>query len=187
MKVVCGLGNPGEEYALTRHNVGWWVVDEARSRWRFPAFRRIGRARVSEGSLHGVPVRLLKPLTYMNRSGSCLVPLLDEPGFDVGTDLLLVVDDAALDVARVRIRAGGSAGGHNGLRSVEAALRTRDYARLRVGVGCPSAGEDLADWVLAPFEIEDAERVRALLPELVEAVETWVTEGTESAANRFNR
>lgn len=187
MKVVCGLGNPGAEYATTRHNVGWWVVDEARRRWQFPAFRRVGRARISEGLLHGVSVRLQKPMTFMNRSGSSLVPLLGEPGFDVGTDLLVVVDDAALEVTRVRLRAGGSAGGHNGLRSVESVLGTREYARLRIGIGPVPADEDLAEWVLEPLDAADGDRIHALLPELVAAIESWVVEGTESAANRFNR
>jgi len=187
MKVVCGLGNPGEEYAVTRHNVGWWVLDEVRARWRFPEYRRERRIRVSQGALEGLPILLVKPLTFMNRSGSVLTPLLDRPDFDVASDLLVVVDDAALDAGRIRIRAGGSAGGHNGLRSVEASLRTQDYARLRVGVGAAPAGMDLADWVLDEFDEDDEAEVRALLPALVEAVTVWATEGVEPAANRFNR
>lgn len=187
MKVVCGLGNPGEEYAATRHNVGWWVLDEARSRWRFPAWRREGRVRLAQGSVAGVPALLVKPLTYMNRSGGVLAPLADQPDFEVARDLLVVVDDAALDVGRVRFRARGSAGGHNGLRSVEASLRTQEYARLRIGVGGAPSDVDLADWVLDEFDEEEESGIRALLPELVEAVAVWVTEGLEPAANRFNR
>lgn len=187
MKVVCGLGNPGEEYASTRHNVGWWVLDEARSRWGFPAYRRDGRARVSQGSLDGESVLLVKPHTYMNRSGAVLAPLAMRAEFVVATDLLVVVDDAALDVGRVRIRARGSAGGHNGLRSVEASLRTQDYARLRIGVGGAPPGVDLADWVLDEFERDEETEIRTLLPDLVDAVAVWVTEGAEPAGNRFNR
>ncbi len=187
MKLVCGLGNPGEEYAATRHNAGWWVLEEARRRWEFPAFRRDGRARVTEGSLHGSTVRLVKPLTYMNRSGSVLAPLRQDPAFDVVRDLLVIVDDAALDVGRIRFRAQGSAGGHNGLKSIEAVLGTREYARLRIGVGAPPPGEDLSDWVLTPFDPEDEAQVRARIPELVDAAALWVKEGIEAAANRFNR
>jgi PTH1 family peptidyl-tRNA hydrolase len=187
MKVVCGLGNPGSEYAATRHNVGWWVIERARERWGFPAFRRSGRARSSEGLLDEESVLLVEPLTYMNRSGAVLAPLARVPEFDVRRDLLVVVDDAALDVGRLRLRASGSSGGHNGLESVEASLRTRDYARLRVGVGPLPPGVDMADWVLSTFEPEAEENVRALLPVLVDAVETWVAEGVEPAANRFNR
>lgn len=187
MKVVCGLGNPGAEYARTRHNVGWWVIERAREAWRFPAFRRERRARTSEGSIGGERVRLLAPTTYMNLSGAALAPLGHLEGFDVRRDLLVVVDDAALDVGRIRFRSTGSSGGHNGLKSVEAALRTRDYPRLRIGVGQLPPGADLAEWVLTPLEHEDEETVLALLPTLVDAVACWVQEGIEAAANRFNR
>lgn len=187
MKVVCGLGNPGAEYASTRHNAGWWVVEQARLEWRFPSFRRHGRARSSEGMLGREPVLLIEPLTYMNRSGVALVPLARVPDFDIRRDLLVIVDDAALDVGRIRLRAGGSSGGHNGLASVEASLRCRDYARLRIGVGRTPPGLDLADWVLSPFEPEDEAEIRALLPEFVAAAELWVNDGIEAAANRFNR
>jgi len=187
MKVVCGLGNPGDEYAATRHNVGWWVVERARSRWQFPAFRRDGRARSSEGRLDGTAVRLIKPMTYMNRSGAVLAPLAARPDFEVARDLLVVVDDTALDVGRVRMRPNGSAGGHNGLRSVEASLRTQEYARLRIGVGAAPPGVDRADWVLAEFDDADADVIHGLVSDVVDAVEVWIAEGVEQAANRFNR
>jgi PTH1 family peptidyl-tRNA hydrolase len=186
MKVVCGLGNPGEEYAATRHNVGWWVVEAARRAWGFAAFQREGRARVTEGRVGGEDVRLIRPLTYMNRSGSALSGLREREDFAVARDLLVVVDDAALDLGRIRLRPGGSAGGHNGLKSIEAVLGTQDYARLRVGVGQAPPDVDLADWVLAPFAREEEAVVRARLPDLVAAIEVWVTEGTTAAANRYN-
>jgi peptidyl-tRNA hydrolase, PTH1 family len=187
VKVVCGLGNPGAEYEETRHNVGWWVVEEAQATWRFPDFRRADRAWVSTGSVAGHDVVLMEPLTYMNRSGSVLVPLLRSDEFDVTRDLLVVVDDTALDVGRVRMRAGGSAGGHNGLKSVEAALQTQDYARLRIGVGAPPPGHDLAEWVLSPFEEAERQSVVDLLPAVVDAVTLWIEAGVEAAASRFNR
>lgn len=133
------------------------------------------------------PVLLIEPLTYMNRSGVALAPLGRMPDFDIRQDLLVVVDDAALDVGRIRLRAGGSSGGHNGLASIEASLRCRDYARLKVGVGRKPPDVDLADWVLSPFEPENEAQIRELLPELVAAVELWVRDGVEPAANRFNR
>jgi len=187
MKVVCGLGNPGEEYAATRHNVGWWVLDAARRAWNFPAWQKEGRARLSTGRRGAHDVRLVRPFTYMNRSGSALAHLRDDDTFDLARDLLVILDDAALDVGRVRMRAGGSSGGHNGLRSIEAVLGTQEYARLRIGVGTPPPDVDLADWVLSTFDGEEEERVRALLPDLVTAVDLWVEQGTEAAANRFNR
>jgi peptidyl-tRNA hydrolase, PTH1 family len=187
MKVVCGLGNPGPEYENTRHNVGWWVVEEFQATLRFPEFRRVRRAWVSEGSVDGHDVVLVEPLTFMNRSGDALAALAQSGSFDPSQDLLVVVDDTALDVGRVRIRASGSAGGHNGLKSVEAALGTRDYARLRVCVGSAPAGANLADWVLSPFEPPDEEQVVALLPDLVDAVRAWIGQGVDAAASRYNR
>lgn len=187
MKVICGLGNPGPEYDDTRHNVGWWLVDRLAVEWGLGPFRRDGRAAVASGRVEGQPVRLLKPLTFMNRSGAALAPLLAWPDFEPARDLLVVVDDVALDVARVRFRQSGSAGGHNGLKSVEAVLRTREYPRLRIGVGGAPGGQDLADWVLSPFPPEDEDRILALLPDLVEAVGVWLEEGTQAAMDRFNR
>lgn len=187
MKVICGLGNPGTEYAGTRHNVGWWAVEHAQRAWELPPFRRVGKVRRTEGGSDAKRVVLLEPLTYMNRSGSVLAPLLRVDGFDVARDLLVVVDDAALDVGRLRLRAGGSAGGHNGLKSVEAALRTQDYARLRIGVGFTPPDADLADWVLSDFAEEDERQVRALLPNVTDAMRMWLTHGVEAAANRLNR
>ncbi len=187
MKVVVGLGNPGPEYDGTRHNVGWWVVDRAAYDWDFEAFRREGRALVTEGEAAGLTVRLMKPLTYMNRSGAALRTLHELEDFEPAEDLLIVVDDASLDVGRVRFRDEGGAGGHNGLKSIAGALRSNEYARLRVGVGKKPEGEDLADWVLSPMPEEDEDVVVQLLPELTRAVETWMTEGMEAAMNRFNR
>ena len=187
MKIVLGLGNPGPDYDATRHNVGWWLVDRLAYDWDFPSFRRSGPAWTTEGTVGEERVMLLKPTTYMNRSGAALRVLEDLEGFDPGTDLLVVVDDAAIDVGRVRLRPSGSAGGHNGLKSVSGALRSDDYARLRIGVGQRPSGVDLADWVLSPMSEEDEDVVVRLLPELTEAVEVWMTEGVEAAMNRFNR
>lgn len=187
MKVVCGLGNPGPEYEATRHNVGWWVVDRLAVDWGFGPFRREARVALAGGHVGAHAVLLLKPLTYMNRSGAALAPLAGREDFDPSSDLLVVVDDAALEVGRVRFRAAGSAGGHNGLRSVETTLGRRDYPRLRVGVGPPPTDEDLADWVLSPFPPEDEDRILALLPDLARGVETWLADGIEAAMNRHNR
>lgn len=187
MKVVLGLGNPGPDYDATRHNVGWWLLDRLAYAWDFGAFRREGRALVSEGTVDDRDVRLMKPTTFMNRSGLALRPLRELEGFDPSEDLLVVVDDAALEVGRVRFRPEGGAGGHNGLKSIAGALQSNEYARLRIGVGRKPDGEDLSDWVLSPMPQEDEEAVVALFPELTEAVEVWLAEGVEAAMNRFNR
>ena len=187
MKVVIGLGNPGPEYDATRHNVGWWVVDRLAYDWDFGPFKRDGRAFVSEGRLGETDVRLVKPTTYMNKSGLAMRPLRAVESFDASEDLLVVVDDASLDVGRIRFRPEGGAGGHNGLKSISGALQSNEYPRLRVGVGRKPEGEDLADWVLAPMPQDDEDVVVGLLPELSQAVEVWVDEGVEAAMNRFNR
>lgn len=187
MKVVLGLGNPGPDYDATRHNVGWWVVDRLAHDWGFGPFRRDGRALVGEGSVDGEDVRLLKPTTFVNRSGQALRSLRDVAGFDPSEDLLVVVDDASIDVGRVRFRPAGGAGGHNGLKSIAGALQSNEYARLRIGVGRRPEGVDLSDWVLSPMPDDDEEVVVRLLPEMSEAVRVWMTEGVEAAMNRFNR
>lgn len=187
MKVVVGLGNPGPEYDATRHNVGWWLLDRLAYEWGFPLLERVGKAMVTEGSRGDLQYRLMKPLTYMNRSGGALTSLASVTDFLWERDLLVVVDDAALDVGRARFRPRGSPGGHNGLRSISGALGTHDFARLRIGVGEPPAGEDLSDWVLSQMDSEDEDLVLGFLPELVKGVEVWGIDGVEAAMDRFNR
>ncbi len=187
MRVIIGLGNPGPEYAGTRHNVGWWAVEAVRRAWGFPGFRDRGAAAFSQGERAGEVVVLVEPLTYMNRSGMAVAPLAGLEGFDVAADLLVLVDDVNLDVGRVRLRPSGSPGGHNGLRSVEGALGTREYARLRVGVGAKPAGSDMVDWVLSPLPPEDEEVVVGLLPHVVGCVEAWLERGAEAAMGCCNR
>lgn len=186
VKLICGLGNPGPNYDATRHNVGWWLADRLSADWNLGGFAREQDALIARGRLGDQPVIILKPYTYMNRSGVALAPILAQEPVDVERDLLVIVDDVALDVGRVRFRASGSAGGHNGLKSVASMLGTDEYARLRIGVGAPPAGWEMADWVLSPFDPADEDRVLSLMPELVDAVALWVAEGVESAMNRYN-
>jgi peptidyl-tRNA hydrolase, PTH1 family len=187
VKVILGLGNPDPEHDATRHNVGWWMADRLAHDWKLGPLRREGPALVGQGTVEGEDVTVLKPLTYMNRSGAALRPWMGREGFHVSGDLLVVVDDASLDVGRVRFRPGGGAGGHNGLRSVEAALGRQDYNRLRIGVGRPPEGADLVAWVLSPMPPEDEDRILELLPELTGAVTLWIREGIQAAMNQFNR
>ena len=178
MRAVVGLGNPGPEYAATRHNAGFWLADALVARWGFPPFRRGERARVTEGEVDGVPVRVLKPSTYMNSSGAALASLRADPAFDPARDLLVLVDDFAIPAGTFRLRGEGSAGGHNGLKSVESALLSQQYARLRIGVGpLPEGVSDWSEYVLAPFTPEQREQVEPIMPQLVDAVTKWVKEG----------
>lgn len=190
MKVIVGLGNPGDDYERTRHNVGWWVIDHLADVWHFDGWTKDGKARASSGNVGGHRVRLVKPQTFMNLSGAALRPYLRRERWSFSTDLLVVVDEVAIPVGTFRIRARGSAGGHNGLKSVEGALGSQEYARLRIGVGPPAGRErrgGLADYVLSPFGKSEAAEVRALLPTVTDAVEAWVSDGVEAAMNRFNR
>ncbi len=186
-KVIVGLGNPGREYDNTRHNAGWWLLDVLAQRWGVPKFRAEKNQAIATTRVEPFQVRLIKPLTYMNRSGSVLVPLKRMGALDLTKDLLVLVDDVALEPGRVRFRPSGSAGGHNGLKSIEQALGTKDYPRLRIGVGAKPPGADLADWVLSPMPRGDRKLVDERLPELAEAVETWMRDGVEAAMDRYNR
>jgi peptidyl-tRNA hydrolase, PTH1 family len=186
VKLILGLGNPGPRYDSTRHNAGWWVVDRLARDWDLGPFIQEGPSLVARGRRGGHEVLLVKPLTYMNRSGVALASLRLDEAFDGPTDLLVVVDDVAIPPGKIRFRPSGSAGGHNGLKSVQAALGTDQYARLRIGVGTRPPGMELADWVLSPMEAADEEAVLARLPGLAEAVECWMDEGIEAAMSRFN-
>ena len=191
MKVILGLGNPGRQYEATRHNVGWWLLDHLADVWRFAAWKRDGEALVTTAMVHGVRVRLMKPLTYMNLSGQVLRPYLRRPVWTPAKDLLVVLDEVQLPVGRYRLRARGSAGGHNGLRSVEAVIGNQEYPRLRIGVGPAEERrgvyDDLADFVLAPFARDERDQIVALIPEFEDAVEMWMLEGIERAMNTHNR
>jgi peptidyl-tRNA hydrolase, PTH1 family len=187
LKAIVALGNPGPEYAATRHNVGWWLLDALAEAWDLGRFRRDGNAAVASGRVEGAPVRLIKPLTYMNRSGQALRPLLRMNSFEPARDLLIVVDEVALEPGRVRLRPSGSAGGHNGLKSIEAALGSRDYPRLRIGVGGAPSGADLANWVLSAPSKADRAVIMELVPDLIGCTESWLRDGTEAAMNRCNR
>jgi peptidyl-tRNA hydrolase, PTH1 family len=190
MKVILGLGNPGKQYEHTRHNVGWWVLDHLADVWRFaPGWKKNGEALTLDGSLGGEKVRLIKPLTFMNLSGEVLRPYLKRPFWSAKNDLLVVVDEVAIPNATYRLRARGSAGGHNGLKSIEHHLKTQEYARLRVGIKPPDDRRigDLADFVLGPFGKVEREEVIAALPDITNVVETWLKDGVEAAMNRHNR
>ena len=189
MKLIVGLGNPGREYAGTRHNVGWWVLDHLADVWHLCAWKAEGQALVASGLVCTAKVRLVKPQTFMNLSGSVLATYLKRPFWSPTSDLLVIVDDVALPVGRYRLRAQGSAGGHNGLKSVEHHVGHRDYARLRIGIQPVDPQRqigDLADYVLSPFGKAEREEVLALMPRLTDAAELWVHDGIVKAMNAHN-
>jgi len=187
MKVIVGLGNPGKEYERTRHNVGWWVVDHLADVWHFDGWRKDGDARVSNGMLGNAKVRLVKPQTYMNLSGSVLRPYVRRPFWTPAKDLMIAVDEVALPLGKYRFRAKGSAGGHNGLKSIEANLKTQEYSRLRIGIAPdePERRGNLADYVLDDFGKREEAIVRELMPTFTSALELWVKDGIVPVMNKY--
>jgi PTH1 family peptidyl-tRNA hydrolase len=191
MKVILGLGNPGKEYEHTRHNVGWWLTDHLAERWAFDGWKKDGQARVAQGHVPGVKetVRLVKPQTYMNLSGNALVQYARRPFWTPTNDLLVLVDDVAIPAGTWRLRAEGGAGGHNGLKSVQQALGTQQYPRLRIGVGDPERppGGPLTDFVLGPLGKRDAATVRELFPIMTDAIDAWIRGGIKPALDVQSR
>ena len=188
MKLIVGLGNPGREYERTRHNVGWWVLDHLADVWRFEGWKRDGKAATATTRLEGKLVRLLKPQTFMNLSGEALTSYLRRPFWSAATDMLVIVDEVALPLGTFRIRANGSAGGHNGLKSIERAVGNRDYARLRIGIQPEDERMrgDLADYVLHPASSREREVITGLMPKIEDAVGVWMREGVLAAMNKHN-
>ena len=188
MKVILGLGNPGREYEQTRHNVGWWVLDHLADVWRLAGWRRDGETLTLGGTFAGQPVRLVKPQTYMNLSGQVLRPYLRRPAWSAASDLMVIVDEVAIPLGTYRLRARGSAGGHNGLKDVERALGTQVYPRLRVGIkpGDERRIGDLSNFVLSPFGKDERSVVVDLLPRLQDAIEIWMRDGIVTAMNAHN-
>lgn len=184
MKVVVGLGNPGSSYAGTRHNVGWLVLDRLAERagWTGRGRQR-DQSNVAMGRFRGLDLTLVKPLTYMNDSGSAVRRVLAREHAPL-SDMLVVADDFALPFGKLRFREAGSHGGHNGLRSIIEELNTEKFSRLRVGIGDPVRNG--RDHVLSRFEPDEAQRLDELLDAAADAVEAWARDGTSKAANRFN-
>ncbi len=190
MKVIVGLGNPGREYADTRHNVGWWLVDHLARRWHFDNWKKDGESMSTSGLVGTQKVKLLKPQTFMNLSGSVLRPTLKREGFRVAEDLLVVVDEVAVPAGEFRFRAAGSAGGHNGLKSIEAHVKTQTYPRLRVGIRPVDERRtigDMADFVLHTMPRDERELVEGLFDRAASAIEIWIAEGTEKAVSTMGR
>jgi PTH1 family peptidyl-tRNA hydrolase len=184
VRLIVGLGNPGRAYAFTRHNIGVMVLEQAAARWGI-RLNHHGLAYRGGGDVDGIGVTLAQPLAWMNQNGPVVAGLLHE--LEVGPrDLLVIHDDVDLPVGRLRIKREGGSGGHNGIRSIQAALQSSDFCRLKVGIGRPAPGEETADYVLSPFGPDDRVSVHEAMDRAVMALECWVREGAEAAMNRFN-
>jgi PTH1 family peptidyl-tRNA hydrolase len=184
LRLIVGLGNPGAAYAHTRHNIGIGVLERAAARWSIP-LRRHGIAVRGAGTVGSESVELAGHLDWMNVTGPPLKALLHELGLSP-EQLIVIHDDLDLGLGRLRIRQAGGHGGHNGLRSIIAALDTPNFIRLKIGIGRPAPGQEAADYVLEPFSRDERTRIEPVLDQAVQALECIVLKGVGAAMNEFN-
>lgn len=183
--IIVGLGNPGKQYASSRHNLGFWCVDRLSHEHAIPVSQRRRLAVIGEGHIEGEPVVLAKPRTYVNRSGLAVSYLLAR--YRAAPETLLIIhDDLALPLGRIRIRPKGSSGGHNGIQSIIETLGTSDFTRIRVGIGRPSEDMDQVKYVLGDFSPEDREAINEKVAQVAQAVVQLVTQGLDQTMSRFN-
>ena len=185
MKVIVGLGNPGREYAQTKHNVGFMLVDALADKLGLAAWQEKFDALIAEGRLGTEKILLVKPQTYMNDSGRAVGPLMNWYKLSP-EDLIVAHDDMDIPAGTIRIRKKGSAGGHNGIKSVLAHLGDEHFSRVMIGIGRHLAGWTLINHVLAPFQEEDVPKIKEAIQYLLPAVECIVTEDTDKAMNLYN-
>ncbi len=186
MFLVVGLGNPGPEYAKTRHNVGFMLIDELSARLKVAVTKPLFKSLTGMAEVAGEKVVLAKPQTYMNLSGNSVAALMNWFKLPLSS-LVVVYDDIDLPLGKIRIRAGGGHGGHKGMESIIKQMGSDNFARVKIGVGRPSnPGYDVADWVLGRFGEEDEKLIREALERAAGAVITIITNGPEAAMNSFN-
>jgi peptidyl-tRNA hydrolase, PTH1 family len=186
MYLIVGLGNPGEAYAKHRHNVGFQSLKYLANRHGISFGEKQSKARLARGMIAGQRVVLAKPFTFMNGSGEAVAPLAQWHKIDVGRELLVVYDELDLPFGTIRMRPAGSAGGHNGMKSIIQHLGTQEFARLRVGIGRPPQGWDTKDYVLGNWSRGQVEQLAELYPRVADAIELFIAQGILAAMNRFN-
>lgn len=186
MYLIAGLGNPTFQYAKTRHNIGFEAIDELADRNSIRMSENKHKAVCGKGSIGGEKVLLLQPQTYMNNSGESVRAAADFYKIDPERELIVIYDDISLEVGQLRLRAKGSAGGHNGIKSIIAHLGTEQFQRVRIGVGAKPAGWDLADYVLGRFDDADRSLADEGIKNAAKAVECMLTEGIQAAMNQYN-
>lgn len=186
MYIIAGLGNPGKQYAQTRHNVGFDTIDILADKYNISVDTKKHKALCGKGMIEGQKVVLAKPQTFMNLSGESVRELVDFYKIDPEEELIVIYDDISLEPGKIRIRKKGSAGGHNGIKNIIAQLGTQNFQRIKVGVGEKPKGWDLADYVLGHFSKEDRGLVDDALKRVAGAVELMVQGEVDQAMNQFN-
>lgn len=187
MFLIVGLGNPTNEYSGTRHNVGFDVIDAIAEKYNISVTERKNRAFCGKGIIEGQKVLLAKPQTYMNLSGESVRGLIDFYKMDIESEIIVIYDDVSLDVGQLRIRKKGSAGGHNGIKSIIQHLGTTEFLRIKVGVGEKPKNYDLADYVLGHFSKAEKEIMSEGYNNAIEAVKLMVMDEVDAAMNQFNK
>lgn len=187
MFIIVGLGNPGKQYENTRHNIGFEAIDALIDAYNVPYSGKAHKAMYGKGIIGGQKVILAKPMTYMNLSGESVRELVDYYKVDPETELLVIYDDVSLEPGNIRIRKKGSAGGHNGIKSIIAHLGTQNFQRIKIGVGEKPKNWDLADYVLGKFSDEDKKMLEESLKNTVKATELIVMDEIDEAMNLYNR
>ncbi|MBR5931396.1 MAG: aminoacyl-tRNA hydrolase [Lachnospiraceae bacterium] len=186
MFIIAGLGNPTAKYEHSRHNVGFDTLDILAEKYQIKMGRSLFRALVGKGVIEGKKVLLVKPLTYMNLSGTALRPITRFYKADPARDLIVIYDDVDLDIGKIRVRAKGSAGSHNGMKNIVEQLGTTEFARVRVGIGKRPEQMDMVNFVLSRFPEEERESIKGAMENAAEAVVTIIKEGCDRAMNQFN-
>jgi PTH1 family peptidyl-tRNA hydrolase len=193
MKIIVGLGNPGSHYRLNRHNIGFRCIDYIADKFFIPVKKRLCKSDTGQGSIAGCEVLLVKPLTYVNLSGEAVARLLEKFHSKPG-DLVVIHDDLDLPVGRIRLRLGGKSGGHRGIRSTIDCIGSQDFNRVRIGISRPANSgsrhgdeDEIVDYVLGDFPADEEDIIKTAVANVAEAVECLITDGLETAMNRFNK
>lgn len=186
MVLIVGLGNPDKKYEKTRHNIGFQVIDKMAEKYHIDVKDKKFKGLVGTGMIDGVKVMLLKPTTYMNRSGESVIEALNFYKLDPELQMVVVYDDITLAPGNIRVRKKGSAGGHNGIKNIIAHTGTQNFMRVRVGVGEKPQGWDLADYVMGVLDGEDKERVEEAKLDAIEAVSLMIHDEIDRAMNDYN-
>ena len=186
MFVIIGLGNPGKKYENTRHNAGFLALDALADKYGISISEKKHKALCGSGVVEGNKVLLVKPQTFMNVSGESVRSVMDFYKIDPEEDMLVIYDDISLAPGNIRIRKKGSAGGHNGIKSIIAHIGTQNFMRIKVGVGEKPSGWDLADYVLGHFSDEDNTKLKEIMPDIIQAAALMVQGDVDKAMNDFN-